>query len=92
MTKREKVRQIYLNMPYLVNDDMGTLIYIMKRHGMDLTEDQEQAFRRMGNPEHWTRQFRILREKDDVISKMVGREAVKERTNKFLKYIVSKED
>ena len=51
MTKREKVRQIYLNMPYLVNDDMGTLIYIMKRHGMDLTEDQEQAFRRMGNPE-----------------------------------------
>lgn len=86
MTRKEKIRQIYLAKPHLVNDDIGLLIYVMNRYGVDLTPDQEQALRRMGNPEHWTRPCRTLREKDPAIIPLVSKKTIDKRHEKFVDY------
>jgi len=91
MTKQEKIRQIYLNIPHLVNDDMGLLIYVMNRYGASLTEDQEVALRRMGNPEHWTRPCRTLRKDDPIIKEMVSKKTQGNRHEKFVDYKYKRE-
>lgn len=91
MTRKNKVKSIYLNRPDLVNDDMGLLMYIYSRfflkHGADqLTEAQEVALRDMGNPEHWTRVCRKLREEDEDIKKMVDPDVQEARHKEFVDY------
>jgi len=81
MTKKEKVKAIYMNMPHLVNDDVGLCLYILSRFGANLTEAQEEAFRRAGNMEHWTRAARLVRQEhpelvDDKVKEARGDEFV----------------
>lgn len=61
MTKKEKVKAIYLNKPEMVNDDIALIIYILERCGYNTELNLEQAMRKMGNPEHWTRAARLVR-------------------------------
>lgn len=86
MTKKEKVKAIYLNKPELVNDDLGLLLYVMNRFGAELNPAQEQALRRMGNPEHWTRQCRILREQDPEIKRLVNKKVEDNRHEEYVDY------
>jgi hypothetical protein len=86
MTKKEKVKAIYLNKPELVNDDVGLCLYILNRHGANLSKEQEEAFRRAGNMEHWTRQCRILREQDEQIKRLVNKDTQDKRHKEFVDY------
>ena len=91
MTKKEKYKAIYLSKPELVNDDVGMILYLMSRyfekhHAEQLTATQRKAFRDMGNPEHHTRIFRILREKDEDIKKLVTEKAQEGRQTEYTDY------
>ena len=61
MTKKQKIEAIYRAKPELANDDVGLILYILERCGAEITPQLEHAFRKMGNPEHWTRQCRVIR-------------------------------
>ena len=61
MTKQQKVEAIYRSKPELVNDDVALSIYILNRCGAELSPNQEEAFRRAGNLEHWSRAARLVR-------------------------------
>ena len=61
MTKKQKVELIYRAKPELANDDIGLILYILERCGYNTTLNLEQAMRKMGNPEHWTRAARLVR-------------------------------
>ena len=61
MTKKDKVEAIYRGLPELVNDDVALSIYILNRCGAELSPKQEEAFRRAGNMEHWSRAARLVR-------------------------------
>lgn len=83
MTKKDKVFAIYRNLPKLANDDIGLIIYLMNRHGANLTNDQEKAIRRMGNSEHWTRVARLVRAEHPELVNSKTREA---REKEFVDY------
>jgi hypothetical protein len=82
MTKKQKVEAIYRAKPELANDDIGLIIYILKRCGYaQLT--LEQAMRKMGNPEHWTRAARLVRAEHPELVDDKVREA---REEEFVEY------
>lgn len=83
MTKAQKVKAIYDNLPHLANDDIGLCIYILNRYGAGLTTKQQEAFRRAGNLEHWTRAARLVREKHP---ELVSKQADEARHKEFVKY------
>ena len=86
MTKKEKVKAIYQNLPELVNDDIGLIVYLLGRFGYNTELNLEEAMRKMGNPEHWTRQARLLREKDPDIIKLVDKKVEESRSEQAVDY------
>jgi hypothetical protein len=85
MTKLEKVKAIYQNLPELVNDDIGLIVYLLGRFGYPGI-NLEEAMRKMGNPEHWTRQARLLREKDQDIINLVDKKVEESRSEQAVDY------
>ena len=82
MTKKQKIEAIYKVMPHLANDDIGLILYLIKRCGYpDVT--LEQAMRKLGNPEHWTRAARLARAESPGL---VEEKVRKGREDEFVEY------
>lgn len=82
MTKKQKIEAIYKVMPQLANDDIGLILYLLKRCGYP-DVGLEQAMRKLGNPEHWTRAARLARaDNPDLVEEKVR----KGREEEFIEY------
>ena len=82
-TMKQLIKNIYKEMPELANDDVGLLLYIMNRHGMNLSRHQQQCFRDMGNPEHWTR---VARRERAEHPELVNEQSRQAREEEFIEY------
>lgn len=83
MTRKQKVEAIYRAKPELVNDDIALLVYLLERCGYNTKLNLEQAMRKLGNPEHWTRVARLVRAEHPS---WVDNKVKEARENEFVDY------
>lgn len=91
MTILEKVEKIYRAMPELINDDMGLAIFVMnkylaKHNAPLLTKAQENAFREMGNPDHYLRRGRTLRADNEWVRDRFDEKVKQAKEKEFINF------
>lgn len=91
MTILEKVEKIYHAMPELINDDMGLAIFVMnkylaKHNAPLLTKAQENAFREMGNPDHYLRRGRTLRADNEWVRDRFDEKVKEAKEKEFIDF------